>query len=502
MGQQQSKDELLYQQVNYANVEGIKALRSQGAGLEWIDSEGKTALIVACLNPELYNVAKTLIELGANVNAYRPGRHAGTPLHHAAKRGLEHTVKLLLSHGANPLAMNDDCQTPLDVARAKGYSNVVRTFEGHICLFSGWLRELYGPGFLELLAPQLLSRKVWVVILPCGSRNLRKPLKLELAIYTGLQDAQPRTTIPLWKANLEEPNFNQPDPAAVISDFSKSTRIKLAPVHENEKHQLQRFCNACKGIPQVTHPLFPFNNQVPTAPAPNSEDEELAMAINASLQSAAHQRPPHSDTYIGSGTDASTSTANSMNSTSHQENYTTGTASTSHETSGSKCEVQEAGSTSSPATDGEIYNHVLSVVPNLENPSLASMPSAPPAVDAANYDGPILYPSIDMSPVDLSSPNVDALSSEVDEKNKDSVTSSCTICLDAPLEGACIPCGHMAGCMSCLNEIKAKKWGCPVCRAKIDQVIVANISAKTNGHLQQSIHSSTEPEKKELQQNL
>ncbi|KAL6325365.1 hypothetical protein AAG906_023210 [Vitis piasezkii] len=47
--------------------------------------------------------------------------------------------------------------------------------------------------------------------------------------------------------------------------------------------------------------------------------------------------------------------------------------------------------------------------------------------------------------------------------------SSCVICLDAPMEGACIPSDHMAGCMSCLNEIKAKKWGCPVCRAKIDQ---------------------------------
>ncbi|KAM7466580.1 hypothetical protein LguiB_014142 [Lonicera macranthoides] len=50
-------------------------------------------------------------------------------------------------------------------------------------------------------------------------------------------------------------------------------------------------------------------------------------------------------------------------------------------------------------------------------------------------------------------------------------SSSCVISLDAPVEGACVPCGHMAGCMSCLNEIKAKKWGCPVCRAKIDQVI-------------------------------
>lgn len=36
------------------------------------------------------------------------------------------------------------------------------------------------------------------------------------------QDAQPSNTVQLWKANLEEPNFNQPDPAAVISDISKS----------------------------------------------------------------------------------------------------------------------------------------------------------------------------------------------------------------------------------------------------------------------------------------
>lgn len=29
------------------------------------------------------------------------------------------------------------------------------------------------------------------------------------------------------------------------------TRIKLAAANESEKHQLERFCNACKGIPQV-----------------------------------------------------------------------------------------------------------------------------------------------------------------------------------------------------------------------------------------------------------
>lgn len=40
---------------------------------QWIDDEGKTPLIVACMKPNGLNVAKTLLELGANVNAYRPG---------------------------------------------------------------------------------------------------------------------------------------------------------------------------------------------------------------------------------------------------------------------------------------------------------------------------------------------------------------------------------------------------------------------------------------------
>ena len=40
--------------------------------------------MVACLFSGFSNVAKTLIELGANVNAYRPRCHVGIPLHLAA----------------------------------------------------------------------------------------------------------------------------------------------------------------------------------------------------------------------------------------------------------------------------------------------------------------------------------------------------------------------------------------------------------------------------------
>jgi len=42
---------------------------------------------------------------------------------------------LLFNFPANPLQMNDDCQTALEVARAKGNTNVVRVIEVAFKLF-------------------------------------------------------------------------------------------------------------------------------------------------------------------------------------------------------------------------------------------------------------------------------------------------------------------------------------------------------------------------------
>ncbi|KAF6150927.1 hypothetical protein GIB67_026848 [Kingdonia uniflora] len=516
MGQQQSKDELLYQQVNYGNVEGIRSLRQEGAGLEWIDKEGKTPLITACMNHALFNVAEVLIELGANVNAYRPGCHMGTPLHHAAKRGLDQTVKLLLSHGANAVVMNDDCQTPLDVARVKGYNKVVRAIESHVCLFSGWLRELYGPGILEALAPNWLSRKIWVVVIPCVSHNRAGPLKLELAIYTSLQDARPRATIALWKAKFEGPKLHQADPSLIILDTVTKTRCKLTSAIESDKHQLQQLCNAIRGVPQVMPPMVPSHAHTPAVPAnvSTAEDVELAMAINASIQSAlvgSSSAVIASDTSGWADTSANSSHsgwgpvgesapskasssgwAGPLDKSSQNGWGPANQAAPSSEASNSglvdpsdnsshngwgpvvgstpPSKASGSGWLDEPTEDshgGWGVSEAESTNLNWEDtPSnisgTTSIPSAPPIPEGA-LDGPIQYPSIDSGPVDMSVP--------AREDKSESSISSCVVCLDSPVEGACIPCGHMAGCMSCLNQITAKKWGCPVCRAIIDQVV-------------------------------
>ncbi|KAA8550746.1 hypothetical protein F0562_002430 [Nyssa sinensis] len=528
MGQQQSKEELLYEQVIDGNIEAIKALCLEGAGLEWIDKEGKTPLIAASMNPELFNVAKTLIELGANINTYRPGIHAGTPLHHAAKRGLDQTVKLLLSNGANPLARNDDCQTPLDVARLRGFNNVVRAIESHICFFSGWLKEFYGPSFLEVLAPQLLSRKIWVVIIPCGSYNPKKPLKLELVIYSTLEDAQPRTVIALWKANIEEPKFHQSEPALIIFEKSTKTRYKFASANDGDKQQLQCLYDACRGIPQAVHPpvLHDTQTSVPatatataTATQTAVEAAELAMAINASIQSAMEDRSLlHPNNHPSSDANDVNGWGNSKNDTNRsgwgsfggpqpseasnsgwmdkpaKEENSGGTnqngwgsfdepqrseaSSSGWMDEPAKEEyngwgVPESRSTSNPIQDIQMKDN-LSPVVQRSNANLAlvsSSPSAPPVPEEVLDEGPIHYPSIDFSPVDMSINSAEHEASRMGETKDGGDSSCCVICWEAPVEGACIPCGHMAGCMSCLNEIKAKKGDCPVCRAKIDQVV-------------------------------
>lgn len=40
---------------------------------QWMDKEGNTPLSLACKKSKLYDVAQTLIQLGANVNAHPPG---------------------------------------------------------------------------------------------------------------------------------------------------------------------------------------------------------------------------------------------------------------------------------------------------------------------------------------------------------------------------------------------------------------------------------------------
>lgn len=99
------------------------------------------------------------------------------------------------------------------------------------------------------------------------------------------------------------------------------------------------------------------------------------------------------------------------------------------------------------------------------------VPSAPPIeILVIDDDAPLQSGSAESSFAHSSSSTTENLLKRHDEGSSNAALL-CIICYEAPIEGACVPCGHMAGCMSCLNEIKAKSWGCPVCRTKIELVL-------------------------------
>lgn len=520
MGASQSKEELLYQGVQYGNHDVVKSLRRDGASLEWVDKKGRTPLTLACTRGELLDMAITLLNLGANMNAYRPGTHGGFPLHHAAKKGLEKTVTLLLSRGADPLAVNDDSQTPLDMARSRGHVSVVRLLEEQMCLFSAMLREHSGLGILGTIAPSLATNKIWVVVLPAHSHTTSVP-KYDIAIYespkvslwNGVRPAsahpaglcnvpQPRTTISLEKAEIEEPQFNCPDPVLCIRDKIHKTQYKFLPEKKGDKIQLEKFYETCRGICQVQSGIVPVNNNnllaagyqqgkssqihpirsqqsgapfacrqpvlqavsVPSSSISESDElnhsraesvsEELAMALalDASIQTAAEEGIPLSSV--------------------ESNDYSTG-----REYQGwkppdlKKQRKRQKKRYVRWRGDQNTYNGWDPAETGLDSPqcvpnnkettaTLVASPSAPPLLN-----GQIHHLSVKPGcSIGQAVPNTNM-------RADDKVGGACVICWDAYAEGACIPCGHLAGCMNCLSEIKSMNWGCPVCRGQIDQVV-------------------------------
>ncbi|CAM6095807.1 unnamed protein product [Calypogeia fissa] len=132
-----------------------------------------------------------------------------------------------------------------------------------------------------------------------------------------------------------------------------------------------------------------------------------------------------------------------------------------------------------PSVAEDIPSTSGSSPPTPTRPCLASFlheslgPSAPPLP----LDGdPIQYPSVETSPVqpvDYGFGEESGPPTKLKQKQRDEDKSSggCIICWDAPAGAVCIPCGHLAGCENCLTRVRRMGSGCPVCRAKIQQVL-------------------------------
>jgi len=117
-------------------IQTAALLIKQGADVNATNEFGRTPLLIATRDTDAPELAKLLVDSGANVNA-RDNR-AENALHKLAWYGYPEknieTAKILLDAGADINAKNDDGKTPLDILLDNSFQNpgLVEVFRHHI----------------------------------------------------------------------------------------------------------------------------------------------------------------------------------------------------------------------------------------------------------------------------------------------------------------------------------------------------------------------------------
>ena len=100
-----------------------RRLIESNIGLEYRTAQGLTPLMMALLHGR-EDIARALIEKGADVNAAETASTGFTCLHLACKAGLAEIVRLLIQKGARVNTPDYGGITPADVAAHQGYAEI------------------------------------------------------------------------------------------------------------------------------------------------------------------------------------------------------------------------------------------------------------------------------------------------------------------------------------------------------------------------------------------
>jgi len=106
------------------NIETARKLQAKGAVLS-VYSEGSNIPLQNALVNNHSEFIRFLVKNGVETNV-KFGDEELTPLYYACEKGMEETVKLLLSEGADPEMAIDQGQTPLLAAAHFGHENIVK----------------------------------------------------------------------------------------------------------------------------------------------------------------------------------------------------------------------------------------------------------------------------------------------------------------------------------------------------------------------------------------
>lgn len=121
---------VLHKACEYEDENAITYLLGKKADVNEVNDQGKTPLLVVLYaymtdEDKLRNIVKQLIQKGASVNVQDNIEH-NTPLHLACDLSDIEIVKLFIKKGANMTKKNKNNETPLDIAKKRGYKKIAK----------------------------------------------------------------------------------------------------------------------------------------------------------------------------------------------------------------------------------------------------------------------------------------------------------------------------------------------------------------------------------------
>uniref|UniRef100_K3WEP5 RING-type domain-containing protein n=1 Tax=Globisporangium ultimum (strain ATCC 200006 / CBS 805.95 / DAOM BR144) TaxID=431595 RepID=K3WEP5_GLOUD len=443
--------------------------------------KGTTPLMVACLTKKRKNrdanalAVQHLLEFGADMDAVDRTDYGNTALHYAAYANAPLAVDYMLHAGANAFALNKRGHTPLDVARLRGRKQAADALTHHLALKSGWL-QINGASLLPVW------KRRWVVALACDLERTH----FEVCVFSSPDDLLPRHVLlidaasraqpaprdavwsdrphmfqldrPIVVHNIRDRKFSR-DPVTGVTNGHGSVHIKKM-VFAADSEAIEHEWVAVLGRTLAAQPLLGIQNallsshasqleRLPRSSSSLSFPEPAPHPIASSfsypelvprpiLSSSSYPEPP---TYLPSPT-----------------------------------AVVPVSRPSAPTFLGEddlFYRGPGSVVFPASAPSrsISTMSSQEYPTSAVGYVQNVNAASDYEPPKHVPSP-VSAKSEDASPQK--SLKRDCVVCMDAERDAICVPCGHIAGCHTCLSAIKQQdpyRASCPICRTTIQRVV-------------------------------
>lgn len=380
--------------------------------------KGTTPLMVAATKKSGVEAVRTLIDLGADLDATDTGKHKCTALHYAAYNNRVAQLELLLDAGADIFALNGKGHTALDVARLRGRKEAASALTSRLQLHSGWL-------YLRSTSMLSFWKRRWCVLLACNAKHTTT----ELSVFRSPDKTHPEAVI--WQDSTADAMSCSAFSDERANGFQLDTRVVY-----------QRL--SCRRYSRYKTSGRTFTLKANMQPREYLFACDTGTNRNAWMQALGRCRSIEPDGSISS-TWVETPRPRSRATTT---------------------DVLPVTSIASPVGGPD------KLLPTHESVETRAPASAPTFIEEDVWGG---LPAPD-APVEqglLPIATVVAISGDPNEVQP-LTRDRCIVCREDYRDSVCIPCGHVAGCYGCMQAVTQESSSCPVCRAHVDGVVRIN----------------------------